>query len=427
MAKRGTVGSVVDRPYARRLVDGLLEELLADLPAVMVTGPRAAGKTTTAARHATTVVRLDRPAEAAIFRADPDVALRERDEPILLDEWQEVPGVLGAIKRAVDNDPRPGRFLLAGSVRADLDATTWPGTGRLVRVAMYGMTVREQRGGVDAQPLIDQIAHGADLASPADPPDLRGYVELALTSGFPEPALHMSSRARARWLDGYVDQLLTRDAIEIEPRRDPTRLRRYLEAYALNSAGNVSDATLLQAAGINRKTAVAYERLLDNLFVVEALPAWTSNRLRRLSLGAKRYLVDPALITSVLRLADRAVLLDANLLGRLLDTFVVAQLRSELAVSGTRPRLYHLREEHGRYEVDIVAELGGQAVIGFEVKADAAPDRDAARHLIWMRDRLGDRFVRGIVFHTGPSTFELSDRITALPICTLWSLRPSIA
>jgi uncharacterized protein len=410
-----------DRTYAPRLVDGLLEELLADLPAVMVTGPRAAGKTTTAARHAASVVRLDRPAEAAIFRADPDVALRERDEPILLDEWQEVPGVLGAIKRAVDNDPRPGRFLLAGSVRADLEAATWPGTGRLVRVAMYGMTVRELRGRIEAQPLIDQLARGADLASPADAPDLSGYVELALTSGFPEPALQMSPRARTRWLDGYVDQLLTRDAIEVQPRRDPARLRRYLEAYALNSAGNVSDATLLQAAGINRKTAVAYERLLNNLFVVEALPAWTSNRLRRLSLGAKRYLVDPALITSVLRLDDRAVLLDANLLGRLLDTFVVAQLRSELAVSETRPRLYHLREEHGRYEIDIVAELGGQAVIGFEVKADAAPDRDAARHLIWMRDRLGDRFVRGIVFHTGPSAFELADRISALPICTLWS------
>jgi predicted AAA+ superfamily ATPase len=421
VAKFGIVTRMADRAYARRLVDGLLEELLTDLPAVMVTGPRAAGKTTTAARHAATMVRLDRPAEAAIFRADPDVALGERAEPIFLDEWQEVPSVLGAVKRAVDDDPRPGRFLLAGSVRADLDATTWPGTGRLVRVAMYGMTVSEQRARIDGDLLIDQLARGEQVTPPPDPPDLRGYVELALTSGFPEPALHMNSRARARWLEGYVDELVTRDAIEAEPGRDPARLRRYLEAYALNSAGNVSDETLLRAAGINRRTAAAYERLLHNLFVAETLPAWTSNRVRRLSLGAKRYLVDSALIAAVLRLDDRAVLLDASLLARVLDTFVVAQLRSELAVSETRPRLYHLREEHGRYEVDIVAELGGQAVIGFEVKADAAPDRHAARHLIWMRDRLGDRFVRGVVFHSGPAPFEVSERISALPICTLWS------
>jgi uncharacterized protein len=402
-------------------VDDLIDELLAELPAVMVTGPRATGKTTTAARHAASVVRLDRPAEAAVFNADPDVALEEHKEPILLDEWQEVPTVLGAVKRAVDNDPRPGRFLLTGSVRVDLDTVTWPGTGRLVRVPMYGMTVREQVGGVETQPLMDRLAKGVRPMLPGDPPDLRGYVELALRSGFPDPALSMTARARTRWLEGYVDQVITRDAIAIEPGRDPTRLRRYFEAYSLNSAGAVADTTLLQAAGINRKTAVAYERLLTNLFVVEALPAWTSNRLRRLSLGAKRYLVDPALVASVLRLDSHAVLRDGDLLGRLLDTFVVAQLRGELAVCETRPRLYHLREEHGRYEVDVVAELGGRDLLAFEVKANAAPNRDTARHLTWLRDRLGDRFRHGVVFHTGPGLFELSERISAVPICALWA------
>jgi uncharacterized protein len=407
--------------YRPRLVDGLIDELLTELPAVMITGPRATGKTTTAARHATSLVHLDRPAEAAVFQADPDVALREHKEPVLLDEWQEVPSVLGAVKRAVDHDPRPGRFLLTGSVRADLDTVTWPGTGRLVRVPMYGMTVREQLGVVEAQPLIDRLAKEVRPTLPDDPPDLRGYVELALRSGFPDPALSMTSRARARWLEGYVDQLITRDAIGIEPGRDPTRLRRYFEAYALNSAGAVADTTLLQAAGINRKTAVAYERLLANLFVVEALAAWTSNRLRRLSLGAKRYFVDPALVTSVLRLDSHAVLRDGDLLGRLLDTFVVAQLRGELAVCETLPRLYHLREEHGRHEVDVVAELGGRELLAFEVKADAAPDPHTARHLTWLRDRLGERFLHGVVFHTGPGLFELSERISAVPICALWA------
>jgi uncharacterized protein len=407
--------------YRPRLVDGLIDELLAELPAVMVTGPRATGKTTTAARHAASLVHLDRPAEAAVFRADPDVALGEHKEPILLDEWQEVPAVLGAVKRAVDHDPRPGRFLLTGSVRADLDTVTWPGTGRLVRVAMYGMTVREQLGGVETQPLMDRLAQGVRPTLPGDPPDLRGYIELALRSGFPDPALFMTSRARARWLEGYVDQLITRDAVGIEPGRDPARLRRYFEAYALNSAGTVADTTLLQAAGINRKTAVAYERLLTNLFVVEALPAWTSNRLRRLSLGAKRYLVDPALAAAVVHLDSHAVLRDGDLLGRLLDTFVVAQLRGELAVCEARPRLYHLREEHGRYEVDVVAELGGRSLLAFEVKANAAPDRDTARHLTWLRDRLGERFLHGVVFHTGPGLFELSERISAVPICALWA------
>ena len=410
----------MNKEYRHRLIDPLLAELLGELPAVMITGPRAAGKTTTAARHATTVARLDRPAEAAAFRADADAALRGLREPVLLDEWQEVPEVLGAIKRAVDTDPRPGRFIVAGSVRAELDATTWPGTGRLVRVPMYGMTVREQRGPMDSPTLLDRLAANDGLELRGDAPDLRGYVELALISGFPEPALSLSERARRRWLESYADQLVARDAMQLEPARDPVRLRRYLEAYALNSAGVVADETLLQAAGINRKTATAYEQLLTNLCIAESLPAWTSNRLRRLALRSKRYLVDSALTAAVLRIDAAAVLRDGDILGRLLDTFVLSQLRAELTVSESRPRLYHLREEHGRHEIDILAELAGQAVIAFEVKATSAPRSDAARHLVWLRDRLGERFTRGVVFHTGPTAFDLDDRITALPIHALW-------
>lgn len=410
-----------DSGYKPRLVDDLIDDLFQELPAIMVTGPRATGKTTTAARHVESAVSLARPAEAAAFAADPDVALAEYDEPVLLDEWQEVPSVLGAVKRAIDSAPRPGRFLLTGSVRADLETATWPGTGRIVRVPMYGMTVREQSGDTSNQTLLDRLADGGIPGAPRNPPDLRGYVELALRSGFPDPALRMTTpEGRMRWLEGYVEQLLTRDATDISPRRDPVRLRGFFEAYALNSAGTVSDATLLRAAGVNSKTAAAYEALLTNLFVVENTPAWASNRLRRLSKGSKRYLVDPALLAATLRLDARAILQDGDLLGRLLDTFVAAQLRAERASCKTRPRLYHLREEHGRHEIDLVAELGGQNLLAFEVKADAAPTSDAGRHLAWLRERLGDRFLHGVVFHTGPAPFVLSERITALPICSLW-------
>ena len=408
--------------YLPRLVDGQIDALLAELPAILLTGPRATGKTTTAARRAATIVRLDREAEAVAVRADPDAALRGFREPILLDEWQVVPGVLGAVKRAVDADPRPGRFLITGSVRGDLDGELWPGTGRLTRVPMFGMTVREQAGlGGGGVPFLDRVVSGADLLPAVDTPDLRGYVELALRGGFPEPALRLGETARRAWLESYVEHLLTRDAEQVDSGRDPVRLRRYLEAYALNTAGIVDERTIFEAAGINRRTAQAYERLLTNLLVVEALPAWASNRLKRLALMPKRHMVDPALAGAVLGLDANLVIREGDLLGRLLDTFVVAQLRAELAVTAARPRLYHVRQQQGRLEVDLLAELACGRLVAIEVKADAAPSPDAGRHLGTLRDRYPETFTAGVVLHTGPRTYRLGDRIVAAPISSLWA------
>ncbi|MFZ0159525.1 MAG: AAA family ATPase [Kineosporiaceae bacterium] len=103
---------------------------LADHPAALIVGPRASGKTTTARRRARTVIRLDRPAEADAVRADPDAVLAAvGTDPVVIDEWQVVPEILGAIKRAVDDDPRPGRFVITGSPQADLTASGWPAIG----------------------------------------------------------------------------------------------------------------------------------------------------------------------------------------------------------------------------------------------------------------------------------------------------------
>lgn len=405
--------------YLARLVDPLLDTLLDAQPAVLIVGPRAAGKTTTALRRAATTVRLDRPAESGAFQADPDAALRGLPEPVLLDEWQEVPQVLAAVKRTIDADPRPGRFIITGSVRGDLTATTWPGTGRLVRVTLHVMAVREQLRQVDVPMFFDRIVDGELPTRITEPPDLRGYVELALQGGFPA-ILGQPQVVRESWLSSYVDQVLTRDALTLGRLRDPSRIRRYLQSYAASSAETVAEQTLLDASGLDRKTAGAYERLLTDLFVVEPLPAWTSNRLQRLVHGPKRYLVDAALMGAILRADANTVMSDGDLLGRLIDTFVAAQLRAELETTRARPVLYHVREQQGRHEIDVLGEVRGNRVIGCEVKATASPRASDARHLIWLRDRLGDRFLRGIVFHTGPSIFSLDDRIVALPIATLW-------
>jgi len=370
------------------------------------------------------VVQLNAAAQAAAFAADPDAALRGLEEPVLLDEWQEVPGVFGAARRAVDESPRPNRFYLTGSVRAEHDNEVWPGTGRFVRLGMFPMTVRERVGDATAKPFIDRLAAGDALTVPQETPDLRGYVELAVQSGFPTAALMLSGRPRRMWLASYLQDLLTHDVEELDDpagrRSDPERLRRYFEAYALNSAGMADHKTIYDAAGVAKKTGERYEDLLQRLFVVDHLPAWASNRLRRLVRAPKRYVVDAALIAAALRLDVQSTIADGDLLGRMLDTFVAAQLRPEIVVAETEPRLFHLRTEGGRQEIDIVAELGGGRVIGIEVKASAAPIAADARHLRWLSNELGGRFLAGVVLHTGPRIYDLGDGIIAAPISALW-------
>jgi uncharacterized protein len=408
--------------YVPRLTDALLEQLLAGVSAVLLAGPRASGKTTTARRHVATVVQLDRAIEAGPVAADPDTVLATLPEPILLDEWQDVPQVLSAGKRLVDEDSGPGRFLLTGSARSDALAGSWPATGRILRLTQWGLCRRELDGDVAADSFFDTVFGGglASLRPPPAPPDIRAYVDYALAGGFPRVALQSADLLRRRWLASYVDHLVTRDGPLLGEQRDPRRLRRYLQALAANSAGIVDHKTVYSAAGITRDTALAYDALLELLMVADQVPAWSTNHLKRLARAPKRFLTDPALLGPLLGVDQAAAFRDGDVLGRLIETFVLAQLRPEREVSVIQPEFFHLRDQQGRHEVDVIVEAPDGRLLAIEIKATSAPTRGDARHLCWLRDELGPLFVGGVVFHTGPRAFQLDADIHALPISVLW-------
>lgn len=408
------------------MVDGYLAELCGEFPAVMITGPRASGKTTTAAQRVGQIVRLDQPGIAAAYRADPDAALRRATPPLILDEWQEVPEVLAAVKRSVDDDSTPGQFILTGSVRAELTNETWAGTGRIVRMSMYPVVEREQ---LDVPNLVrpsflDRLAtSGADdLTVPATAPTIDDYVALALRGGFPEVAYsERTDRARSIWLASYLDDLVTRDAATLDTAKDPVKLRRYLNVLALNNAGMPSDTSLYRTAGVNAKTAAGYDQLLRNLYILDIVPAWTSNRLKRLVKQGKRYIVDSGLAAVAAGLDAATILSDPDLVGRCFDAFATSQLRPEIAMAQPRQVLHHFRLEAGRREVDLVAEVEAARIVALEFKAGSVPDQSDAKHLFWLRDELGRDFAAGAVIHTGPGIYELGHRVYAVPLCAVWS------
>jgi uncharacterized protein len=414
--------SKLSAAHIDRIASQGLAELLAGLPAIMIVGPRASGKTTTARRLAKTVVRLDRELEAQPFRDDPDAVLASLSTPVLLDEWQLVPETLASVKRAVDDDSTPGRFLLTGSVRAELLHDAWAATGRVVRLTQWGLSERELQGDITLPSWFDRVAEGnlERIKPPANPPGLADYIAMALRGMYPSVALQESEALRGRWLSAYVDQILGRDAALVNEHRDPVRLRSYLKALASNTAGVVEHKTLFDAAGISRMTALAYDTLLEMLFVTERIPAWHSNRLNRLTRSPKRYLIDTALMGPLLGVDPRAVIRNGDLLGRVIETFVVSQLRTELESSQKPPTLFHLRLDTGRREVDILAEQPNGQIVAIEIKASAAPKPSDAQHLAWLKEKLGKKVLAAIVLHTGPRAYSLGEGIVAMPISTLW-------
>jgi predicted AAA+ superfamily ATPase len=403
------------------MIDASLRRLVAALPAVSLVGPRACGKTTSMRRLAASVVSLDKAVDAVTFVADPDAALARYPRPTLLDEWHEVPGVLGAVKRAVDDDPAPGQFLLTGSVRIGAEFT-WPATGRVVRRISYGLTQHEIERSTGAL-FIDRVAD--DVMALLDGPDsdlnIFDYLDRAARGGFPDVVLRQrDEEVQVAWLDSYLQEMRTNDVKLAGGDPDPAKFSAFIEAVALNSSRIVDQATLRETAGISKVTAAVYEDLLEAIFFSERVPAWRSDHLDRIAAMPKRYVLDTSLMMHLLGVDTDGAARNGAVLGAVLDTFVAAQLRPEVATWARPPKIMHLRDQRGRHEVDLILEFPRQRIVGLEIKATAAPALDDARHLLWLRDKLGDQFIGGVVLHTGPRPFALSQRVVAAPISALW-------
>ena len=410
-----------DNAYIPRDIDRALDLLLPELPALMLTGPRGCGKTTTALRRAASVMRLDRPDEAGAFRAAPDAVLGAQVPPVVIDEWQVVPESMGAVKRAVDARPGPGRFLLTGSIRARLDAAGWPGTGRVVPLALYGLTIGELQQRPQAAFAVERLFSDEDpsVGTLGTAPDLVDYLDHVFRGGFLD-ALDLSDVARSTWYEGYVDQLVRHDVADLAEVRSPAGLSALLRAVALNTAGLPSLTTLAQAARIDHRTATAYLDLLEDLRIVDRVPAWTTNRLSRMIKTPKYYVLDPGLAAHLAGDTRAGVLKSADRVGRLIDTFVLAQLRPLLKLGSPTVTAHHLRDGNQTREIDLVLESASGQIVGIEIKAANTVQPRDARHLAWLRDRVGTSFHRGIILHTGATTYPLSERIWATPIAALW-------
>lgn len=421
------------REYIGRVVDAELDELLVGLPAVSLEGPKAVGKTETAVRRAASIVRLDDAAQREIVEASPD-RLVGGDTPILIDEWQRLPSTWDVVRRAVDDDPSPARFLLTGSA-APVELPTHSGAGRIISVRMRPMSLVERRQPLDTVSLGDLLGTGHVEISGASSMDLDDYADEIVRSGFPAIRQYEGRLLRAQ-LDGYLDRIVERDFEELgHVVRNTGALRRWLTAFAAATSTTTTYDVIRDAASAGesqkpaKSTTIPYRATLERLWMIDQVPAWspTRNRLRRLGASPIHHLADPALAVRLLGLDADALVggadggarvpRDGSLLGALFESLVTQSVR--VYAQANEARVSHLRTRGGEREVDLIVERGDGRVVALEVKLSATVgDRDV-RHLRWLADQLGADLLDAAVLTTGTEAYRRSDGIAVIPAATL--------
>ncbi len=419
--------------YIRRVIDDELDELLTGLPAVTIEGPKAVGKTETAVQRAKTVRRFDDPAQASVARAEPARAV-SGNPPVLLDEWQRVPEVWDAVRRSVDSDPRPGRFLLTGSAAPE-SPETHSGAGRIVRLRLRPMSLAERGLGPPTVGLRDLLDGRTGSLEGETSLGLEAYAEEIVASGFPA-IRSLSGRARRAQLDSYLARVVDRDFEEVgQSVRRPDTLRRWMTAYAAASSTTATLESIRDAATPGeadkpaRTTVIQYRDVLHRLWLLDPVPAWVPSRnyFSRLARPDKHQLADPALAARLLGVGVNTLVeggegaatvpRDGTLLGHLFEALVTLCVR--VYAQAAEAEVKHLRTKGGRHEVDLIIERPDRRVLAMEVKLAGTVSDDDVRHLLWLRDRMGRDLLDAVVVTTGSAAYRRADGIGVVPAALL--------
>lgn len=419
--------------YVRRILDDILDEVLAELVAVAIEGAKGVGKTATASRRATTVLSLNDPRRRASVAADFDLVANV-EPPVFIDEWQLEPQVWDRVRKAVDDSPeQSGRFLLAGSAGIAPGVRIHSGAGRIVSLVMRPMTLFERGFAEPTVSLRALLAGGAEVRGATEVP-VRGYVDEILRSGFPG-IRDLSPTSRELQLDGYLARIVERDMPDngIEVRR-PGALRAWLRAYAAATASTADYTKILDAATPGepdkpaRSTVDGYREHLRRMFLLDPLEAWTPAfaPLKRLTYAPKHHLVDPALAARLVGVGAAGLVVGEGVrvssatgtwLGALFESLAVQSVR--VYAGAMNAVVGHLRTKNGDREVDMIVEGPDMSCVGLEVKlADTVGDDDT-RHLRWLKDQLGPRLVDAAVLYTGPYAYRRPDGVAVIPLALL--------
>jgi len=402
-----------------RFVERRAKEALSDTPVVLIVGPRRAGKTTLVRKMAEagrTYITLDDQTVLDAARSDPTGFIRGLDQAVI-DEIQRAPDLLLAIKKTVDEDYRPGRFLLTGSANVlTLPRVADSLAGRMETIRMLPLARAEISG---ATPTFLERLFAEKLEGDIDAIVGDDLIRLAQLGGFPEAISRDSERRRQDWARSYLTSVLTRDLRDIADIEKLTELPKFVRLLAEHSGQLVNYSQFGSSINVSHKTGQRYVALLEQVFLIATLQPWYTNALKRIAKTPKLHFLDSGLLAAARGLSFDRVKANRELFGALLESFVFSEILKLMSASDMRLTPYHFRDQQ-MHEVDIVLERDDGMIVGVEVKASATVKSSDFAGLRTLAEACKKRFAYGVVLYDSADLVPFGERLAAAPLSCLW-------
>lgn len=413
---------IIHDMYKYRNIEERVRESLAAFRIVSLTGARQVGKTTLVRQlcgeDGRRYTSFEDPVSRAAAASDPAAWLAANPPPLAIDEVQYVPAIFPALKQRVDNDPRPGQYLITGSALwLSMKTIGESLAGRTAILEMFPFRPCEWRGSKWDWASV----FGPDdslLRSLAPPPDDTHALlwNSVMTGGYPEPAAFTSTRIRRTWHESYLRTYLQRDVQDLANVERMNEFTRLIRLLAAQTGALVNQSALARDLGLPQPTVRRYIEWLRVTYQCHALPPYSTNLGKRLVKTPKLYWSDSGAAAALTGLMDRAAVESAQKSGALIETWVVNDLHAWCSEVGDATLSFW--RTHGGGEVDVLIERQG-AIVAVEIKAGRRIDARDLRGLRECRAALGHRFRRGIVLHGGGDAQGLEDGIVAIPLACL--------
>ncbi len=407
--------------YVPRHAETRVREALTDTRIVAIVGPRQSGKTTLARRIASDdgrpFITLDDDQHRRFAQDDP-IGFARSNPVAVIDEIQRAPGLVLAIKQAVDEDPHPGRYLITGSVdlfRASISPDSLAGRIETLELLPFSQAEIARIG----SPRFLERLFAGDFPNLATAPTARDLTQRVLAGGFPEALSRTVPERRRSWLRSYSRSLAERDVSDIATIGKLAELIRLLD-HAAASAGRLLNLSALGAQlGVDAKTVDRWLTLFEHMFLVRRVGAWHRNDVKRLVKTPKLQFLDSGLLAALQRADAAAIGRDRQRLGPLLECFVYSELAKAAALSDEPTTIGHYRDKD-RVEVDLVLERSPGDIVGVEVKAGATVHPGDFKGLVRLKEAAGRRFACGVILHDGDRVQQTGPALFAMPVGALW-------